>query len=132
MKSAAGFRIPTLYGERRQVMFEMKCQINPQPYLFHSNRFSGRALKVAPTLSNSAFLAVLSARSADWRHASLKEITGPLFAFAIFCSRSDLNTIAMEYFLRHYSIVDGKRKWNSSIHEKKDMINRGQLSAEPQ
>jgi hypothetical protein len=46
-----------LWRERWQlVIFEMKCQIEPQAcFSFPSNCFSAHLLKIAPTLSMSAF-----------------------------------------------------------------------------
>jgi hypothetical protein len=46
------------------------------------------------------------------------------FPFASISSKRDLNAVIMGCFLRHYSIGDQKEKWNSSVHDKQDMINR--------
>jgi hypothetical protein len=59
-----------------------------------------------------------------------KQMLELFFPFANISLKSNLNATAIGYLLRHYSIVD--QKWISSLHEKKDMVNRERCLAEPQ
>jgi hypothetical protein len=90
----------------RRFCFSCATQCHPsdskqiQGRLFESNAF--RRFFAIHSCS-----AILSAQTSDSRHASLKEITGPVFLAAI-SLKSDLNKMTKGYVLRHYFIIDEK------------------------